>query len=91
MKKTSVLLCLAAAAFIYPSCKKVTGEGPVITENRSPGTYDHVSLSIDAEAVYTQSPDYGFKIHGQQNILDEIETIVHKNELKTLQNRHLPM
>jgi hypothetical protein len=82
MKRTSILFSLAIAAFIYPSCKKVTGEGPVITENRTTGTYDRISLSIPAEAVYTQSATYGLELQAQQNILNEIETVILRNELK---------
>jgi hypothetical protein len=88
MKKTILfLLIVAAAPCMLPACKKVNGEGPVVTENRNTGTYDRVSVDVPAEVFYTQAPGYSLEIHAQQNIINEIETEVVRNELK-LRPRH---
>lgn len=82
MKKFSWLLVLSSAIIALPSCEKVIGEGPVITENRNVTSFDRLLLAIDAEAYFTQSNTVSLEIDAQRNILDEIEAVVINNELK---------
>ena len=43
MKNLSVVALLGAAVlFIFPSCEKVVGEGPLVTQTRSVGNFTGV-------------------------------------------------
>jgi hypothetical protein len=79
MKKLFILMISAA---IFSSCEKIVGEGPVVTETRHEPPFQGLSVSVPAEAYFTQSPGYNITLEAQQNILDEIETIVQDNVLK---------
>jgi hypothetical protein len=79
MKKLFVLIGFAT---LLASCEKIVGEGPVVTENRNGPPFEGLSVSVPAETHFTQSPDYSITLQGQQNILDEIETVVSDNILK---------
>jgi hypothetical protein len=79
MKKIFALICFAA---VISSCEKIVGEGPVVTETRNEPPFQGLSVSVPAEAYFTQSPDYSITLQAQQNILDEIETVVSDNILK---------
>jgi len=82
MKKIGGLLFVIIAAIALPSCEKVIGEGPVVTENRGASPFSKLAVSVPADTYFTQSATYSLEIDAQQNILDEIETVVINNELK---------
>jgi Putative auto-transporter adhesin, head GIN domain len=82
MKKLWVLLAAATSIVSLPSCEKVIGKGPVVTQDRDVHSFQKFSLSVDAEVHFTQSNDYSLEIDAQQNILDQIESVVAGNELK---------
>jgi hypothetical protein len=72
----------AVLLFIFSSCEKIVGEGPLVTETRTATQFQGLSVSVPADAYFTQSPDYSVTLEAQQNILDEIETVVSDNVLK---------
>lgn len=79
----SVLAGFIALSFVYSSCtKKISGEGPVVTETRTATAFEGIAASVDANVYFTQSPDYSLQLEAQQNILDEIETVVINNVLR---------
>jgi hypothetical protein len=80
MKKLSVLFLSVTVVFSL-SCRKVTGDGPTITENRAINNFTSVASSISADVFYRQEPQFKVEITAQQNILDVIETHVVNNEL----------
>lgn len=74
-----VLLLLIGAI----SCKKkVSGDGPVVTQPRNPAEFTRIELQIDATTYVTQEGPSKVTIEAQQNILDIIETPVIGNELR---------
>lgn len=81
MKNLSIVLTVLAAGFLFGSCKKVVGEGPVVTETRPVGNFSAIRLAVSGELYYTHSPDYQLTISAQQNILNVIETRIDNNEL----------
>jgi Putative auto-transporter adhesin, head GIN domain len=81
-RKVSLLLLAFATLFILPSCEKIIGKGPVVTENRNASAFEKLAVSVDAETHFTQDNSFKLEIDAQQNILDEIETVVINNELK---------
>jgi hypothetical protein len=77
------LLVMGAALFlILPSCKKIVGEGPLITEPRNVSTFTGIAVSIDADVYFSQVADQSITIDAQRNVLDEIETVAIDNTLR---------
>ena len=76
MKKLVVLGFFAGAMFIFPSCEKVVGEGPLVTQTRSVGNFTGVSSEMSGKVNFTIAPDYKVEITAQQNILDVLNTNV---------------
>lgn len=72
----------ALSLFTFSSCEKVVGEGPVVTETRDEPPFEGLALSVPADAYFTPSATYSIVLEAQQNILDEIETVVSDNILK---------
>ncbi len=83
MKHLSLVGGCAMLLLVFSSCtKKIVGEGPVVTETRTTSAFEGVATSVDANLYFTQSPDQSITIEAQQNILDEIETVVNNNVLR---------
>jgi len=76
MKKFLVVVSLAAGSFIFPSCEKVVGEGPLVTQTRSVGNFSGVSSEMSGKINFTIAPEYKVEITAQQNILDVLNTNV---------------
>jgi len=81
MKKLSVAFVAVTLVVFSVSCRKITGEGPTITENRAINNFTSVASSISADIFYKQESQFKVEISAQQNILDVIETRVVNNEL----------
>ncbi len=79
---------LLSAPLIFQSCRKVVGEGPVVTEIRTTGNFSGIDMSISGELYYTQGADYKVEIKAQQNILNEIEAVVSGTTLKIKEKSH---
>jgi hypothetical protein len=76
MKNLSVVLLLAAVLFIFPSCKKVVGEGPMVTQTRTVGNFTGISSEMSGKVNFAIAPEYKVEITAQQNILDVLNTNV---------------
>ena len=76
MKKLVVFVSLAAGMFMLPSCEKVVGEGPLVTQNRTVGNFSGLSSEMSGKVNFTIAPDYKVEITAQQNILDVLNTNV---------------
>jgi hypothetical protein len=81
MKKLSIAFAVLATGFLFSSCKKVVGEGPIVTENRPVGEFSSIALSISGELYYTQSATNKLEISAQQNILNVIDAHIVNHEL----------
>ncbi len=76
MKKSLVVLLAAAVLFIFPSCEKVVGEGPIVTETRVVPNFTGVSSEMSGKVNFTIAPNYKVEISAQRNILDVVNTNV---------------
>jgi hypothetical protein len=77
MKKLSVLFILTIIfAALLPSCRKVDGTGPVVTEFRNVSGFTEIKSEISADIIITPATAYSVKIDAQQNITDVIETVL---------------
>src|SRR6476659_4400568 len=76
MKNLSVVVVLAAVLFIFPSCEKVVGEGPLVTQTRTVGNFTGMSSEMSGKVNFAIAPEYKVEITAQQNILDVLNTNV---------------
>lgn len=81
MKKIMIMLTAAATMLSFSSCKKVVGEGPLETEDRTITNFTGLSTSIAGTINYTQAPFYKVQIQAQRNILNILESYKVGNEL----------
>ena len=83
MKKICLsLLLISGVVIIFTSCRKVHGEGPVVTESRSTSNFNGIEMAVPGEMYYTPGSSYKVEISAQQNILEIIEAYVKDNVLK---------
>lgn len=80
MKKISLLILVVLSLFIF-SCRKVTGDGPVINQTRVVPEFNGIDMRINASVYFTQSPVYKVEVSAQQNLLDVLQTYVSSNKL----------
>jgi len=80
MKQLSLAIVLLFTIFIS-SCVKVVGDGPIITQQRSVGTFTGITSSISGKVNFTVAPDYKVEVKAQHNILDVLETYKIGDEL----------
>jgi len=76
MKKSVAVVLLTAAIFCFPSCRKVVGEGPLVTQTRTVGNFSGVSSEMSGKVNFSIAPEYKVEITAQQNILDVLNTNV---------------
>ncbi len=72
---------LMVLALVFQSCEKLIGEGPVVTETRATPNFTGVELEVPGKLFYTEGPAYKVELQSQQNILNEVETMMSGNEL----------
>lgn len=76
-----LLFALLIVLIGLASCKKISGSGPVITEQRSVSGFTEIKLQLDAQVYVVQDSNYDLKIEAQQNIADVIRTDVNDGVL----------
>lgn len=81
MKKTILIATAVISTFLFSSCRKVTGEGPLEISNRAVNNFSSLSVGISGTIYFTQAAQHSVKIEAQRNILDVIETYTVGNEL----------
>lgn len=82
MKKFSVAALFVLALISLNACRKVVGEGPVVTETRSTGEFLGIKFEVPGEMIYVPGDGYKVEIKAQQNIINVIETAIVNRELK---------
>ena len=80
MKKLKFLLAIVWMA-TFTSCEKVVGEGALVTETRTTGSFNGIESSVSGNIIYVQSPDYKVELTAQQNVLNVMETPTINNKL----------
>jgi len=80
MKKISLAIIVMLSLFAF-SCRKVTGDGPVVNQTRVVPDFNGLDLRVGATVDYTQSPVSKVEVSAQQGILDVLQTYVSNNKL----------
>lgn len=80
MKK---LVLILFAGIIISSCSKerITGNGPVVTENRSLSNFNAVSVSGSTDVYITYGSNYKVEVKGYSNLLSHFESRLVNNTL----------
>ncbi len=81
MKRIQILILIIMTAVVFQSCEKLIGEGPVVMETRTTPGFTGVELKVPGKLYYTPGSTYKVELQSQQNILNEIETIMSGNDL----------
>lgn len=89
MKRISVALLFLTVLVSLNACRKVTGHGPVVMENRNVSNFTSIHFDLPGDLYYTEDNQYKLEIHAQENIIKEIETYVAGNELKVKVPDHI--
>lgn len=76
MKKLFVLLTGLFLIALLPSCRKVSGDGPVVTEVRNISGFRDIKSEFSGDIYIIPGSSYGVQIEAQQNIIDVIETVL---------------
>lgn len=76
-----IFLAFIAISFIFTSCKKVVGTGPIVTETRTITDFNSISLEMDATVNITQGNEFKVDVLAQSNILDNIQTTINGTTL----------
>jgi hypothetical protein len=72
--KILLIALFVASFFILPSCRKVVGEGPVVTQTRSVGSFTGISFETAGKVNFTIGQEQRVELIAQQNILDILQT-----------------
>ena len=75
-KSITVLVLLIASIFIFPSCEKIVGEGPIVTEIRSTGNFAGISSEMSGKVNILIANEYRVEVSAQRNILEVLQTHV---------------
>lgn len=83
MKKTTLLfaLLILGISAILPSCTKVNGKGPVVSEIREVGNFTKIDFGTTGRLYYKTGSEHRVEIRAQRNIQDVIEAYVSNGEL----------
>ncbi len=81
MKQGQIFLLIVMAILLFQSCRKLEGDGPVVTDQRSTPDFSGIQLKVPAKLIYTEGAVYKIELISQQNILNNIETILSGNDL----------
>jgi hypothetical protein len=80
MKKWNLVM-FGLMALLLTACEKVTGDGPLVTQNRTHTAFSGVDLRMNATVVYKQAPDYKIEVRAQDNIQGILITEVENGKL----------
>lgn len=80
MKKLNFLFPIVLM-IVFTSCEKVIGDGPLVNETRTTGSFTGIESEVSANIAYLQGNEYKIELTAQQNILNVMETPVVNNKL----------
>lgn len=82
MKNAILAIAGAAIVMLTPSCNKISGDGPEVTQNYNITGFNGVYAGIDGDVYFTQDSVYKVQIVGQSNIISHIQTYVENGVLQ---------
>lgn len=79
--KSVYFIILSIYVVLLPSCEKIEGYGPILSEVRNHKNFGGLRVSICGQVNYQIAPDYLVEVLAQANILDELVTKVEDDDL----------
>lgn len=76
MKRLCTVILFALIVMFLSSCEKVTGDGPLVTQQRSISNFSGIDLRCSSNISFVQSNDYKVEVSAQQNIQEVLITEV---------------
>jgi hypothetical protein len=67
-----LFLLLSGGILFFSSCQQRRGNGNIVTEERSVGSFDRVEVNGALDVYVTQGPQHSVKIEGDENLLKYI-------------------
>ncbi len=77
-----ILGLVSATLLVFSSCDCITGEGPVIEENRETENFTAIDLDISASVNLTKDTGCTIRIRAQESLLPHITTKVSGSKLE---------
>ncbi len=85
MKQIYFILSLIVLLFFFGSCEKSifckNGSGEVISQDRSINNFTEIDFQIAGDLIIKQSDTLAITVEAQENLINEIETVVKDNKL----------
>lgn len=83
MKKLTILIvsALLLSLIVLPSCRKVSGSGSIVTEQRSVADFTEIRNEMSGDVYVSEGSGFSVQVEAQQNIIDVIETVISANTL----------
>lgn len=81
MKKRNIYVWGAIMVLLFASCKKVMGDGPVVTETRNREAFTGVDLRVSGNVYVQQDTVQKLELKAQQSLLQYLETYVSEGRL----------
>jgi hypothetical protein len=82
MKKITTMALVSVLAVSIVGCRKaITGLGPYVAENRSIENFNGIELLMNGDIYYSKGNNRNLEIVAQQNILDNLQTLVLNDKL----------
>jgi len=75
------IIGLLGITCLLHACTKVNGDGPVVSETRSTGSYSGIHYALQGNLHIDSGSGGGIEIRAQQNIINVVETYVNNNTL----------
>ncbi len=75
------ILIITLFVLLFTSCNKITGEGPIVHQERNISGFTGIDLRMPGDVYVTPGPTFDVELNAQQNILDVMETYVEGNSL----------
>lgn len=84
-----LILMLSSSAILFQSCENacIHGSGSSVTQTRTLGSFSQISFSSEGTVYITQGPTVSFTVEAQQNVIDDLQTEIHGDELQ-IYNKH---
>lgn len=82
MNKLITILIAGILALSLHSCKKIIGQGPVLTEERSVDAFTKIEAEFSGDVVLVQGAGQMVKVQAQENIINDVYTTVNNGILK---------
>ena len=82
MNKLITLLIAGMLVVSLNSCKKIIGQGPVVTEERSVAAFTMIEAEFPGDVILVQGANQMVKAQAQENIINDLYTTVDNGIVK---------